>query len=821
MLVVCPVILFTFFILFGSDSYQLWWEKFLYELTNRYLFAQISSDSLFRPLWREDVFSGNIWALSVGPSPLAVPIVAGRFFRLSPLGIDLAGTVTLYVVAVVSMYLYLRRALYASRESASSSSVMFATTMYWIANTEGNPEVPMGAAILPALLYLSHQIERASSNNQLSSLLASMAGLSLIFYASTLHSSVNVIPIALVMVMVYAWAVFEAKRAVLWVGVSLAVGLVLYLPFLWPIVEAARISRRYVLTDVYAHSLYTQSVLDWERVVTKATQMLSRVAAGYNEYGVFLVTIVAVLVWATLGTGWRHERAQTRRILCVVMGMSLAGYAAELFHEHINYVKQHVPLLGGWSSYRVTFFSSFGLLTAVAWMLDRSLFHPGPLPDSPRRHAALRMALVLVALLASLRIAYSAYRMRLVPASTYPQNLVLYAYLVLFGLVTLSLVALLYRRIRERAAAGFFRTEAERLGAVALMVLSASLVTSIHTYRPGVFPSEARAAIHPLPMLTYAQRYQVPNEIVTIKQLNVSDSRVLDLTRPWYDPTLGVMGEAPLLALGGLRVPSGYNALFPAWYHRFVNIGINGGRGSLEKNLDLGKTLLQVEDTGDTNFDALKLLDVQYVLALNGARLPGYVPVRSFEPAGKTLYGIAAPGGAGPAFVSRGVRCFASDAEALAYIHGGNLQDLQRHAVLVRGDAAVGSLCSERKEQEQHSLTPMEPSRIHVKRDLDRVTVEVNGAGGVLTLADTYYPGWRVFVDGVERPLLRTYTTLRGVVMEPGRHSVEFIYDPRIFHILFRISNVLLVLLLVTTFAAWRAGLSRVSSRETFSHVQS
>lgn len=818
MVLVCPAILFTFFIIFGSDSYQLWWEKFLYEITNRYLFSQFASDSVWRPLWREDIFGGNIWALSMGPAPLALPVITGRLFNLSPLGIDLVGTLTLYFAAVVSMYGYLRKVLTVTRESATVSAAMFGVTAYWIATTEGNPEVPMGMASLPALLVMAHRIDHATLIGHWRDVVVAISGMALIVYFFAIHSHINVLSIALMLAVLYSWLIFGLKRSFMWVVLALGLGVVLYSPFLWPIIEAAKISRRYVLTDVYSSSLYTQSVLAPQRVFEKATQILSRMAAGYNEYGMYLVTVTVILVWMALGPRLRQEQARTRRILQVVIGMSIAGYVAELFHEHINYAKQHVPLLGGWSSYRVIFFSSFGLLAALALMLDRSLMYRTDGVITPRRRAVFRATIVVLGILVSLRIAYSAYRMRLVPTSIYPQNLILYAYLILFAIITLSWLAWLYRGVRGPQGVNLCGTDSGRLCGVALMVLSVSLVTSVHAYRPGVLPSEARASIHPLPMLTYAQRYRVPDEILTIKRLNVSDSRVLDLTRPWYDPQLGVMGEAPLLALGGLRVPSGYNALFPAWYHRFVNVGINGGRGSLEKNLDLGKTLLQVEDTGDTNFEALGLLDVQYVLASKGSRLPGYVPIRSFESTGKTLYEVEDPGRIGPAFVSQEVRCFSSDAKALDYIHRGSLRELQARAVLVSGDAGVGSLCG--GGQTPNSLEPMAPSPIQVNRHTDRVSLEVEGNGGILTLSDTYYPGWRVVVDGAEKPLLRTYTTFRGVVIEPGRHSVEFIYDPRLFHVLFKVSNGLLLLLLVTVFVAWRREQSKVSSRGILSHVQ-
>jgi hypothetical protein len=51
--------------------------------------------------------------------------------------------------------------------------------------------------------------------------------------------------------------------------------------------------------------------------------------------------------------------------------------------------------------------------------------------------------------------------------------------------------------------------------------------------------------------------------------------------------------------------------------------------------------------------------------------------------------------------------------------------------------------------------------------------------GGWLVLADTYYPGWRVEVDGRPARLHRANLAFRAVYLEPGRHRVRFHYRPR------------------------------------------
>ncbi|MFQ5849496.1 MAG: YfhO family protein [Candidatus Binatia bacterium] len=51
-------------------------------------------------------------------------------------------------------------------------------------------------------------------------------------------------------------------------------------------------------------------------------------------------------------------------------------------------------------------------------------------------------------------------------------------------------------------------------------------------------------------------------------------------------------------------------------------------------------------------------------------------------------------------------------------------------------------------------------------------------ASGILVLADSFYPGWRVYVDGKEKEVLRANYFFRGVLLAPGEHQVVFTYEP-------------------------------------------
>ncbi|MGD0657669.1 MAG: YfhO family protein [Syntrophorhabdales bacterium] len=50
-----------------------------------------------------------------------------------------------------------------------------------------------------------------------------------------------------------------------------------------------------------------------------------------------------------------------------------------------------------------------------------------------------------------------------------------------------------------------------------------------------------------------------------------------------------------------------------------------------------------------------------------------------------------------------------------------------------------------------------------------------------LYLSDTYYPGWKAYVDNKERPIYRANLAFRAIEVPKGRHDVVFAYTPRSF----------------------------------------
>jgi uncharacterized membrane protein YfhO len=66
-----------------------------------------------------------------------------------------------------------------------------------------------------------------------------------------------------------------------------------------------------------------------------------------------------------------------------------------------------------------------------------------------------------------------------------------------------------------------------------------------------------------------------------------------------------------------------------------------------------------------------------------------------------------------------------------------------------------------------------------VEYEPETIQIKVStAAGGLLVLADSYYPGWRALVDGKPAPVLRVDYLFRAVPLPAGEHEVSFYYEP-------------------------------------------
>ncbi len=73
------------------------------------------------------------------------------------------------------------------------------------------------------------------------------------------------------------------------------------------------------------------------------------------------------------------------------------------------------------------------------------------------------------------------------------------------------------------------------------------------------------------------------------------------------------------------------------------------------------------------------------------------------------------------------------------------------------------------------TVTRYEPQRVELEARLKRP--------GIVVLADLYYPGWTLQIDGKPAPILRANRLMRGAAVTAGTHRLVYTFDPLSFRI--------------------------------------
>ncbi len=106
--------------------------------------------------------------------------------------------------------------------------------------------------------------------------------------------------------------------------------------------------------------------------------------------------------------------------------------------------------------------------------------------------------------------------------------------------------------------------------------------------------------------------------------------------------------------------------------------------------------------------------------------------------------------------------------QALARVAAGNF-DFHRSVILERAPAGL---------EPSGARFPVRSAAI-VGYAPERVEIEVQAVRpGLLVLSDSFFPGWRVWVDDVETEILRANGLFRAVAVSEGSHRVRFEYRP-------------------------------------------
>ncbi len=98
---------------------------------------------------------------------------------------------------------------------------------------------------------------------------------------------------------------------------------------------------------------------------------------------------------------------------------------------------------------------------------------------------------------------------------------------------------------------------------------------------------------------------------------------------------------------------------------------------------------------------------------------------------------------------------------------------------------------------EKVTITQYSPQRVEIETELERP--------GFVVLADIYYPGWRLTINGKETPIYRANRMMRGATVKAGKSKLVYTYDPDSFRTGGKISLAALgaLVLLGVAFTRW------------------
>ena len=216
-------------------------------------------------------------------------------------------------------------------------------------------------------------------------------------------------------------------------------------------------------------------------------------------------------------------------------------------------------------------------------------------------------------------------------------------------------------------------------------------------------------------------------------------------------------------------------------FRRPLSNSENGASGTGARDADVTRLREIRPESGridparvDVHSNAFRLLGVTHVVARRVIELPGFDPVAGPRSAADV---DTAPG-RDPATVTEAYVWAARDPMPRAFCVTSTVERHRAMSGPAAFDPAVAAFLGEGR-----SWTPRRPAtRTDVRIELDagdrtRLTADVDG-DALLVLTDAFASGWKATVDGREAEILLVDDAFRGVILEAGRHVVEFEYAP-------------------------------------------
>lgn len=121
------------------------------------------------------------------------------------------------------------------------------------------------------------------------------------------------------------------------------------------------------------------------------------------------------------------------------------------------------------------------------------------------------------------------------------------------------------------------------------------------------------------------------------------------------------------------------------------------------------------------------------------------------------------------AFVAHQAEVMEDEEKILARM-GSEKFDFRKVVILEEEMPELGSVSRSLADKSVIEIIDYQANSVEIEARMDEE--------GFLVLSDTYYPGWRVYVDGREGRIYRADYLLRAVFLSPGFYRVRFVFDP-------------------------------------------
>ena len=182
----------------------------------------------------------------------------------------------------------------------------------------------------------------------------------------------------------------------------------------------------------------------------------------------------------------------------------------------------------------------------------------------------------------------------------------------------------------------------------------------------------------------------------------------------------------------------------------------------------------------------LDMLNVKYVLSESPVDIPGFGLVRG---GGDTNKLYRNKNQMPRAFLVKNFEVLEDEQEFARAFHDSNFDP--RETVLL--ETVPHHLLALREEPANPAISRTVKL---VKYENNRLLLTVNTPeAAILFMSETHYPGWKAYVDGREEEVLRANYAFRAIIVGPGAHHVEVIYQPLSFKVGLAVSLLTIFLL--------------------------